>query len=237
MALFNNKPAGPSVSTNCMVSYGDTTKLTVSYWNTQLSIKMAPCVGVNEDGLRSYADDKSQIIMTALTPDNLYSLKEAFASMLKPAIDAGTASSISVTVGNAPSKKIVTIGYDGTDMFIAITVNVDDRGIGNAGLTHKFKKTGIIKDYDPSIGVSDTKNIESEFAKFWSFVDGCYFATTGAIAHANRYSDATRASFSGSSGGNFPQTNFQPRPVQTGVVHNPVAAIAASTSAFDEFPF
>lgn len=217
-----------------MICYNEECRLSVAYWNQQISLKLAPCIGVNGDGLRNYSDDKSQIIMTALAADNVYALKDAYAKHLKPAIESGTPASISVTIGTAPSRKIITIGFDGTTYYLTATVNVDESGQGTGSLTYRFKTTDAIIDYDINYSINDKTATPSEFQRFWAAIDG-YAAITAAVPHAIRYSEAVRASYAGNSGfGGNSFHSIQPRPVQPDMVHTPVSNM---TGSYDEFPF
>lgn len=237
MALFGNTNQRmiQSVTTNHMTCYNEEAKLTVSFWNQQISLKLAPCIGINGDGLRSYSDDKSQLIMTALTADNIYALKDAYAKILKPAVDSGNATSISVSIGLAPARKIVTIGYDGVGYYLTATVNVDENGQGAGSLTYKFKTTDVIVDYDPNYGITNKNSTQAEFERFWACIDN-FFAIGASTPHAMRYSEAVRASFAnnnnGFGGGGF--HSIQPRPVQPDMVHTPVNNM---TDSYGDFPF
>ena len=60
-----------SLNTSFFTSYSETCLLQVGGWNRQLSISFKPCTGTDANGIRTYAEDKSQYIITSLTADKV----------------------------------------------------------------------------------------------------------------------------------------------------------------------
>ena len=82
----NNSRQEINLNTNLYTSFSETAQLNVGAWNKQLSIQLKPCVGKDANGLRQYAEDKSQIINTSITPENAIALITGFEKEVLPAI-------------------------------------------------------------------------------------------------------------------------------------------------------
>ena len=68
-----------NVNTNGLFqSYSDTSLVTVGAWNQQLSVKIRPAIGKDENGLTQYAQNKEQIINTSITQENAIVLVKAY---------------------------------------------------------------------------------------------------------------------------------------------------------------
>ena len=137
---FNNNNV--SVNTRLYTSHSDACAVTLGGWNTQISLKFAPFKGVNADGIRQYAQDSTETIMTSLTMDNTTALLEGINKKIIPAIEAKEETSVSISIGNNNNRKVLTVLTDGNDIFLRLTIGVSDAGIadGNNSITHKFNK-------------------------------------------------------------------------------------------------
>ena len=204
----NNSGDKVNVNTTVLRSYSDSALLTLRAWNNQLAVNLAPAVGKDSNGLTQYESEFKKQISTAITPKNAHALMEGITEKVLPAIKDGKAASVSVAAGNNDSRKIITIGYDGTDGFISISTNLNENGVAGNTFTHKFAKSSWLEGYNPETGSFDgERNTEAELMEVISRIDHIKYLD-GMIAHSVKYDKAVRSAFSNSNnannGGNAP---------------------------------
>ena len=141
-----------SLNTSFFTSYSETCLLQVGGWNRQLSISFKPCTGTDANGVRTYAEDKSQYIITSLTADNAIAMIEGFEKYILPAIKTGEEASISVVMGSNDQRKVITLKYDGTDAYISVSTGLNESGVATNTITHKFNKKNYLVGYKPTTG-------------------------------------------------------------------------------------
>lgn len=193
---FNNSN-GASVSTNIYRSFSDTCMFQVKAWNEQLSLNFAPMKGLDANGKRQYANDRSEIILTSLTKDNSDALLTGINDVIKPAITAKTAADVSVTITSISEnmKKILKVSTDGTDTFISLYLGVDDSGVATGdSISHKFNKREYIVSYDPKKGTGDAVQVNSDFDNFVYMLESAK-SLNQISYHNNKYGNALKGSY------------------------------------------
>lgn len=186
----NNNYTKPSVNTRLASFFSDTCQLTLTAWNENISIKIAPFKGVNADGIRQYAQDNSEIIATSLTPVNTIALLEGINDVIKPAIQNKTAADVSVVIGQGTNKKIIKISTDGNDTFFTIYLGVDETGKGTGdSISHKFEKKSYITNYDPTTGSGTEVYANADFENFVAKLD-LWKEMNGLVPHNIAYNNA-----------------------------------------------
>ena len=136
-----------SLNTSFFTSYSETCLLQVGGWNRQLSISFKPCTGTDANGVRTYAEDKSQYIITSLTADNAIAMIEGFEKYILPAIKTGEEASVSVVMGSNDQRKVITLKYDGADAYISVSTGLNESGVATNNITHKFNKKNYLVVY------------------------------------------------------------------------------------------
>ena len=196
MGKSNNLNNGINVNSALYVSYSDTCMLKVGAWNQQLSVKFHPVKGTNSEGLRQYATDKTEIVNTSLTVDNTTALLTGIKDKIMPAIEAKNEASVSVVMGDAANRKMLTIKTDGNDVFAIIAINIADNGTTSNEniLSHKFNKKSYMTDYDPSTGNCTEVVTHADFENFIKKLNDIY-ELDAAIPHAIKYNNALKQSF------------------------------------------
>ena len=196
MGKSNNLNNGINVNSALYVSYSDTCMLKVGAWNLQLSVKFHPVKGTNSEGLRQYATDKTEIVNTSLTVDNTTALLTGIKEKIMPAIEAKTEASVSVVMGDAANRKMLTIKTDGSDVFAVIAINVADNGTTSNEniLSHKFNKKSYMTDYDPATGNCTEVVTHADFENFIKKLNDIY-TLDAAVPHAIKYNNALKQSF------------------------------------------
>ena len=207
-----NNGSGVSVNTRLYTSYSDTCLVTLGGWNANLSLKFAPFKGVDANGLRQYAQDSTETVMTSLTVENTTALLEGIKDKILPALEAKTTASVSVTVGVNNNRKVISVLTDGESVQLKIYVNVSDTGIadGNNSVTHTFNKKEYMAGYDPTTGNGEVVNTNADFKNFINKLNDIY-KFSGAEIHAVNYNNAIKASY-----GNNRQTYNNNSNVNTG---------------------
>jgi len=196
MGRTTNNNNGVNVNSALYTSYSDTCMVKISAWNTNLSIKFHPMKGVNADGIRQYAQDNTEIISTSLTVDNTSALLEGIKSVMEPAIAEKREASVSVAMGSAENRKVLTVKTDGKDIFLIIAIGVNDQGVAsnNNILSHTFNKKEYVVGYNPSTGSGETVVANADYDNFVEKLKDIY-KLTAATAHAINYNNALKASF------------------------------------------
>lgn len=230
-AKGNNSNQQPNLNTALYTSYSETAQVIAGAWNTQLSVKIKPCVGQDASGIRQYAEDKSQIISTSITPENAITLIEGFEAVVLPAIKGEKASgSASIVMGSADQRKILTVGYENGNAYLSIAVALDENGKAGGEIKHTFNKKSYLVDYNPAVGSPVEKSVEADLFNFIEKVKSVKDLAP-VVAHSIKYNDMNRAAYSGGTTNN--QTNATPsQNVNTGYQ----APVTTSTD-MDFLPF
>lgn len=179
-----------SLNTSFFTSYSETCLLQVGGWNKQLSISFKPCTGTDANGIRTYAEDKSQYVITSLTADNAIAMIEGFEKYILPAIKSGDEASISIVMGGNEQRKVITLKYDGTDAYISVSTGLNESGVSTNTITHKFNKKNYLVGYKPATGDYTEESTESELFIFMNKVRKVDDLVP-VQAHARRYYDMT----------------------------------------------
>ena len=232
-AKGNNTKQEVNVNTPLYTSFSDTAQVNVGAWNNQLSVKIKPCVGQDANGIRQYAEDRSQVITTSITAENAICLIEGFENEVLPAIrgekDHGSAS---IGMGNAEQRKILTIGYENGNAYLSIAVSLDSNGKAGAEIRHTFSKKDYLVDYNPSVGNAVEKCVESDLINFMDKVKAVKdFAPI--VAHSIKYNDMNRSAFSGSNNATGATAPVANHATNTGYQ----APVSTATSMEDFLPF
>lgn len=188
-----------NVTTKLYSSYSDDSALIVSAWNEQISIRLNPFRGKSPEGVRLYAQDNNECIMTALTMDNVSALLEGIYSVIYPALVDKKSANVAIIIGSTANKKTLVISTDGNDVFMTVYVGVGDDNSAKAenSITHKFNKKEWIKDYNPSNGEGEIHEANADFIAFKEKLNEVY-KLSSAIVHAFKKNDAYKNSYSGS---------------------------------------
>lgn len=208
--MFGNSgqsnPNTVNVNTRTYSSFSDTAALTLSLWNDKISLKLSPLKGVNQDGLRQYAFDAKDSIITSITPDNAITLLEGNKTVIKPALDKKEAASISIVVNaeKADSKKIITLATANGEVTLSIHVNINaDNSVSEGNtLSHKFNTRDLTLNYNPADGTGEKIIINSDYENFIKKIEDVLISS--ATAHSINYSNsiksqyANKSSYSGS---------------------------------------
>jgi hypothetical protein len=207
-AKSNNTKQEVNLNTNFYTSYSETAQVTAGGWNNQLSLKVKPCVGQDANGIRQYAEDKSQIVSTSITPENAITLIEGFEAEVMPAINGEKASgAASIVMGNAEQRKILTIGYANGEAYLSVAVALDENGKAGGEIKHIFNKKTYLIDYNPATGRPDEKIVEADLINFMDKVRSVKDLAP-VTAHAIKYNEMSRAAFTGN-GGTTPTSTYQ----------------------------
>lgn len=198
-AKANNTKQEVNLNTNFYTSYSETAQVTAGGWNNQLSVKIKPCVGQDANGIRQYAEDKSQIVSTSITPENALALIEGFEAEVLPAIKGEKSSgAASIVMGSAEQRKILTVGYSNGNAYLSVAVALDENGKAGGEIKHTFSKKTYLVDYNPSVGNPIEKSVESDLFNFIEKVRSVKDLAP-ITAHSIKYNELSRAAFSGNS--------------------------------------
>ena len=208
----NNSRQEANLNTNLYTSFSETAQLNAGAWNKQLSIQLKPCVGKDANGLRQYAEDKSQIINTSITPENAIALITGFEKEVLPAIN-GTKESGSVSIvispDNSDTRKILTIGYEDKTAYLSIAIGINETGVASNVIKHTFNKKMYLSDYVSTTGSAEEITVETDLL---NFINKVYAVKdlSPVIAHSIRYNDMVKAAYQRTMNQNsIPQQNFQ----------------------------
>ncbi len=226
-----------NLNTNFYTSYSETAVVTAGGWNNQLGIKIKPCIGQDANGIRQYAEDRSQIISTSITPENAFSLIEGFEAIVLPAIRGEKQSgSASIVMGNSDQRKILTVGYENGNAYLSIAVALDENGKAGGEIRHIFNKKSYLINYDPSTGNPVEQVVEADLFNFIEKVRSVKDLAP-VVAHSIKYNEMSRSAFSnntsGSSVGTTYQNNQQTQANSTGGYQAPIS----TSSDMDFLPF
>lgn len=196
MGNQNNNNSGVNVNTKLYTSYSDTAMIVLSAWNQQISVKVHPLKGVDGNGLRQYASDKTEIISTSLTLENATTLLEGVKEKLRPALESKGSNKVSVSMGDADNRKVLSLGVEGEDTYFEIAVNVSDDGKAEESniIKHIFEKKSYMEGYDPVTGSGTMVTVNSGFENFIKKIEDVYNLSPS-VAHSINYSNAVKQSF------------------------------------------
>lgn len=188
-----NNSGTPSVNTKIRTMYGDTACMQLAYWNENISIRINPLTGTNEQGIRQY--DFNRRGSTALTPDKCIALAEKIKEVILPEIEKVKTSkkldkaiNTGLNVGNKGSSFFVEYKNDDKgvpSLYVTLYTNVsqDNKAPSDGAYSYKFTKTITVDNYDPESGTGTESTTEAEFMYFYEKIKSIADAQATA-AHA-----------------------------------------------------
>lgn len=210
----NNSRQEINLNTSLYTSYSETAQLNAGAWNKQLSINLKPCVGKDANGLRQYAEDRSQIISTSITPENAIALIAGFEKEVLPAIngvkDNGSVS-IVISADNGDARKILTIGYEDGIAYLSIAIGINETGVASNVIKHTFNKRQYLTNYVSTTGSAEEVVVETDLINFMNKVYAVKDLSP-IIAHSVKYNDMVKAAYQRTNQNyqnSTPQQNFQ----------------------------
>jgi len=211
----NNYQNSTSVNTRLYASYGEDSLLTVSAWNTNLTIKLQPAKGKTEEGLTQYSSEQSEAVSAVVSPESDMILLDGIEKVIIPAIDKKESASIAVLTGSPTKRKIINIvtkeGKVGLSVIFGGTINLDGTSEGTSAIDHTFSDRKYYKDYVKDAGGTGVE-IPSDFYAFVSKLREISFID-GAINHGITASKANKSSFAPKPNNQTDQTNTYSAPV------------------------
>ena len=210
----NNSRQEINLNTSLYTSFSETAQLNAGAWNKQLSINLKPCVGKDANGLRQYAEDRSQIISTSITPENAIALITGFEKEVLPAIngvkDNGSVS-IVISADNGDARKILTIGYEDGIAYLSIAIGINETGVASNVIKHTFNKRQYLTNYVSTSGSAEEIFVETDLINFMNKVYAVKDLSP-IIAHSVKYNDMIKAAYQRTNQNyqnSTPQQNFQ----------------------------
>lgn len=210
----NNSRQEINLNTSLYTSFSETAQLNAGAWNKQLSINLKPCVGKDANGLRQYAEDRSQIISTSITPENAIALITGFEKEVLPAIngvkDNGSVS-IVISADNGDARKILTVGYEDGIAYLSIAIGINETGVASNVIKHTFNKRQYLTNYVSSTGSAEEVFVETDLINFMNKVYAVKDLSP-IIAHSVKYNDMIKAAYQRTNQNyqnSTPQQNFQ----------------------------
>ena len=210
----NNSRQEINLNTSLYTSFSETAQLNAGAWNKQLSINLKPCVGKDANGLRQYAEDRSQIISTSITPENAIALITGFEKEVLPAIngvkDNGSVS-IVISADNGDARKILTIGYEDGIAYLSIAIGINETGVASNVIKHTFNKRQYLTNYVSTTGSAEEIFVETDLINFMNKVYAVKDLSP-IIAHSVKYNDMVKAAYQRTNQNyqnSTPQQNFQ----------------------------
>ena len=209
----NNYYNQKNVTTKIKTFYSKLSCLQVTFWNKNISLKINPFMGVNNDGIRQY--DFTKRISTAIPEDKCVALANEIEKTLIPALDKYNSSgeidsvSVGVSVGEKGSKIFFEYkpSEDGIpSVYLTIYTGVDGSNKSTTENIYKyeFQKVAIEEDYNNETGESKVVYVESEFLYLYEKMKNINVISPG-ITHGITLSK----SFSYVREGNNNQANYQ----------------------------
>ena len=210
----NNSRQEINLNTSLYTSFSETAQLNAGAWNKQLSINLKPCVGKDANGLRQYAEDRSQIISTSITPENAIALITGFEKEVLPAIngvkDNGSVS-IVISADNGDARKILTVGYEDGIAYLSIAIGINETGVASNVIKHTFNKRQYLTNYVSTTGSAEEVVVETDLINFMNKVYAVKDLSP-IIAHSVKYNDMVKAAYQRTNQNyqnSTPQQNFQ----------------------------
>lgn len=210
----NNSRQEINLNTSLYTSYSETAQLNAGAWNKQLSINLKPCVGKDANGLRQYAEDRSQIISTSITPENAIALITGFEKEVLPAINGvkdGGSVSIVISADNGDARKILTVGYEDGIAYLSIAIGINETGVASNVIKHTFNKRQYLTNYVSSTGSAEEVVVETDLINFMNKIYAIKDLSP-VIAHSVKYNDMVKAAYQRTNQNyqnSTPQQNFQ----------------------------
>lgn len=173
----NNDRNGVSVNTRFYTSFGDLAALTVTGWNQQISIKIAPQKGVDGNGVRQY--DNDHVGLTSITLDNAAALYSGIEKEIMPAykryMETGeNPGTIGIAVNMGQDKKnMLSVDFELDEngkpaFYLSFYQYITQTGAADPNYTyrHKFNVKEYYKNYDPMSGKSEVEYSQADFLNF-----------------------------------------------------------------------
>lgn len=187
----------PSINTRLAQFYSQENAVNLSAWNNNISLRIQPFIGTDSNGIRQYENSKDKCIFTSITPDNAVVLANAIENKIYPAIEAGTAKSVSIMIGaNTNARKILTVGFDGKDSYMQIALNVSETGVTDEKsiVIHTFSTRDYLEDYTYTDGSGIESLVHSDLIRFTNKLKEVDYLGAS-ISHGIKYAEASRASY------------------------------------------
>lgn len=186
--LFGNRSNqvnnGINVNTTIKTFFGDLSSLNIGAWNSQLSIKITPCTGLDANGMRNY--DQNRRANTALTPENAKALKEGIDEIIKPVLlklkngeDVNLPINAAVSMGSNDKKNALAVevkidektGKPGVFLILYQMLGMDNTADPQNIFSYKFGEKSYVSNYDYRTGsVGGEHMIDSEFEVFYDIL-------------------------------------------------------------------
>lgn len=250
-----NNSNTPNVTTKIRSLYSDTACMQLSYWNENLSIRINPMIGINEQGIRQY--DYNRRGSTALTSEKCTALAAKIKEIILPEIEKVKKTNklekpinVGLVVGQRGSSFFIEYKPDDSgkpSVYATLFTNVgqDNKAPKDGVYTYKFIKTTVIDNYDPESGTGTESVEEAEFMFFYEKLKNLAMLQA-TIAHAQALESITRRGQKMAMNGNAPQQQMNnggyqqqgaPRPPAFSQPPQNNYAAPVSTFNADELPF
>jgi hypothetical protein len=194
---FNNNGNGTSVNTRLYTSYADDSLLVLSAWNGNLSYKIQPAKGKNDDGLTVYSTEQQETFIGAITAETNQTLLKSFDDVIIPAINDGRSASIAVVAGSATSRKILNFTTENKQVKLTLifggNINLDCTSENTFSVTHTFNDRTYSNDYKKDVG-GETVTIPSDFYAFLSKLRD-FNNIDSSIAHGISYTNEVKSHY------------------------------------------
>lgn len=202
----SNQNNGVNVNTTFKVFFSDLSSLTVGAWNSQLSIRLIPCTGHDENGMRQY--DQNRRANTALYPEKAVVLKKGIDKELLPLIkkmEVGEhvePKSVAISLGSNDKKNVLAVelkadenGKFGLYLTLYQGIKEDNSSDPQNIYTYLFGKNTYVTDYDFRTGkFGGEDEVESEWDVFYAMLSKCDEVLPIA-AHGVRYVNTLSSKF------------------------------------------
>lgn len=193
----NNSGNSVNVNTKIYTSYSDESLLTVSAWNTNLSVKLQPAKGKDDQGLTVYSSESTETITATVTPETNQVLLAGIEEVILDALKEKKSASIGVVSGVGDKRKIINIVTDGSKVGLSLvfggTINIDGTSSGTSVLEHTFNDRAYTTNYQKDVG-GENKTIPSDFYAFVAKLRELKYVD-GAISHGINYNNAVKAAY------------------------------------------
>lgn len=192
-----------SVNNRITTLFSDTAYLSLAFWNTNLSLTMAPSDGKTNEGRTKYSKDVK--VSTSIVIDKVYMLLNAINEDILPVIQEYRKTgkfeqriSRGIEVGKNKDTGIFiewdqVDGDDAPSVALSVYVAIDPKSFRPTGniVSYKFNKQIIIKDYDVSQGVAEGTPEEAEFYMFVKMLES-HIMTLGVVPHSIEYASKNK---------------------------------------------
>ena len=198
----NNGFGGNSINVNTKIytSYSDDSLLTLSAWNANLSLKLQPAKGKNEDGVTVYSTEQVETVTASITPETDQLLLAGIEKDILPAIKEKASASIGVVTGVADKRKVINVittdGKVGLSVVFGGTINLDGTSTGTSLIQHTFNDRSYYTNYKQNDG-GTANQIPSDFYAFVAKLKELKYVD-GAISHGIAYSTSIKSAIAAS---------------------------------------